>query len=550
MKVQQVNEDDILQLIPTNELSPRQQELRLEYLNESEPIYRFVREPISLNDVDWGKNRTGPNWWQHNRPFAIWRDNETLINLWYHHYGDEAEERSVNISLSNIALGFTVYGKTDEAIAETLTFLWSLKHQGEEASLQVNCFSMLEGDALSNFDFGAIRDDQLIRILESNPTRQLELEIGSWTPEQAKILATRSFPLKLKIVSARGGSWGTSVKVDGTVLVDELEKRNSLFGSLVISGAPGEATIFSRVNLIQLMNLEGILDKIEFFNIDPDCALVPFATKANSLQYTVEGCLIRPEDIHSVDIETKNLDLSLFVKEKDDRDGLLISFFNRAAQLGHFESLGISLTHFMAGDDTDTITRALVGAINSNSGLKHLKLGGFEFLFINQDGDLKKIFHTISQHDGLRTIDLQVYPPIIYAESEEEYERESKPYYSALERLLILNRNLVFYNHLGRRISNVAVIDNLYFYNEMVNLWKESGKFRSLLIIAALTQRAIANFQYTGRLLSNHTDMLCELVAGLIAEEIGDSAGSPLFENLFSFPTDRFVSSLKRKREC
>ena len=219
--------EDILELIPKDNLSQEQKDRGLDVLAEKLPIYKFSREPIHLDDIDWKKHKT----------IAIWRENDTVIHV-CDGLGMKfvSKERSFSFDLCHVgeryALQCAIYGKTDAAIAETATFFWCLKHPGQAyATLDVKYhFNFWSGDRNDNFDFAAIEPEQLAHIMDSNPTRRLALRSGAWSPEQSITFATRPYPVHLSTSNA------FALQDGGTAFVDALENRQTSFGALDFLG--------------------------------------------------------------------------------------------------------------------------------------------------------------------------------------------------------------------------------------------------------------------------------------------------------------------------
>ncbi|GAX17711.1 hypothetical protein FisN_10Lu429 [Fistulifera solaris] len=418
-----------------------------------------------------------------------------------------------------------IYGKTDTAVAETATWFWSLKDQTRKrAALRIHYALSSAAEGQRNFDFAILRPEQLTRILDANPTRQLQLEIGTWSAEQAIILATRPYPLDLVLVNG-DGSEVDSAHDDGTAFIDALVQQQSLFGSLSILWYSDEDMVISRFNLERLVNLE-VFDRLTIRYVDADSVLVAFAAKVKALQYSLHADLIDSDDFALLNIATKDLSLTLRLDEEVEIDGLLVSIFNRVAQLGQFESLGITLTHNgfyrIELEDPAAVAQALIGALNGNSRLTRLDLYNSESLFISVSRS-KEIFHAIGKLERLETLDLSIFPPVLDLDADEDgyrYELACQPYYCLVEELLCRNRNVVVYNGWDQKVTNRTTIDKLYvlnsFYNGSTKLTKKCTDLRFLLFRAALMKSASANIQYTGLLLSHHTDVLCEMAASLI----------------------------------
>jgi hypothetical protein len=509
------NKERLLEIIPEDQLSVSQKELRENWLGSGEiEIFQCSREPNHLDDFD-------RKFW--NMQIVIWRDNETFLCVFpcsYYRY--QMKQRSLYFTMGSVLgnrdnLYGAICGKTDEGIAETATFFWSLQHDEKGATLYVQDIfqhGLNAGEVRGNFDFTAFRPQQLTRILESNPTRQLVLKVGCWSPEQAKILATRTCPLNLQIDFGDHGDLGDrgNKDEDGTELVKMLEERQASFGCLEIGGGFYDGMDISRVNLERLTRLEWIIDKLRIYLLDTESVLLPFAAKVNALDYGIVDNHIQPNDFESLNIVTNNLELWFHSRDKDDLSDRLISFFNRVAQLGHFVRLGISIDSYKMVNDMESCVQALIGAINSNPQMTDLKVYGFDLLF-QHSPHWEALYHAIGEHKQLRTITL----------GDREYKEICQDFYSALERLLSRNRNVTVISITGKKITNDTSIDQLYalnhFYNGSLSLTEESVEMRPMLFAAAL-EKASASFQRTGLLLSQHTDVLWELVDGTNLEGV------------------------------
>ncbi|GAX16380.1 hypothetical protein FisN_10Hh404 [Fistulifera solaris] len=512
MASQQQKKDGLLELLPRDKLSKRQKELHRALLNGYTPTYRFLREPTRLDEFDW----------ENYRYHAIWRENETFICVIYGPYwGPEIRGRNVFFQLDNVGkvnLNCVIYGTNDAAIAETMSFFWSLKHpEHAQAALRISaCIHLPDFEAKCKFDFACLQADQLIQILEANPRRQLQFEPGTWTPEQAVILASRSFPMHL--IMAGDIQWDDYSKDDGGYLIETIANRQSSFGSLSLDLSRGNNTFIDRAFTEELIKLD-LLEKLTLGILNEELGLLPFSAKAKALNYTITHSAMQPNDFDSLDIAMKRIHLSISSFRQDDDAGVLfVAFFLRIAQLGHFEHLGISLKERGMMNDTESVVQALIHAINNNPRLTHLALGDLGVLF-SQGPHSDAIFHSFEKHEALRVINLEPYiPNILDGMTEDEYGHFCKPYYAALERLLSRNRNLVVLDSTDEKISNGTTIEKLYalnhFYSGSEKLIQESDEVRHLLVGRVLTERAFANFQYLGLLLSIYTDLLFEMVDG------------------------------------
>jgi hypothetical protein len=198
--------------------------------------------------------------------------------------------------------------------------------------------------------------------------------------------------------------------------------------------------------------------------------------------------------------------------------------------LGHFESLGLSLARYgreFDSEKSEHVADAIIGAIIANRKLASIDLSEIHFLFY-PTSFFDRILQSMEGHEGLRTVIVKAYP-FVYKNADYitdlRYDEDSfddssnEEDFSALERLLSRNRNIVVLDKYGEVCTNGSSIDELYalnrFYNGSASSLQESTFWRAPLISTALTTGALNNFQYTALLLSNHVDMLFDYVQAL-----------------------------------
>lgn len=250
---------------------------------------------------------------------------------------------------------------------------------------------------------------------------------------------------------------------------------------------------FSRSNLRRLFQLEISFDSLNVDFLNQECWLLPFSAKANALKYAV------------VASDTKDLNISVYLDDVDVWSVTLISFFNRVADLGHFERWHFSVNHrydrereLRDADNKNLVVDALIRAIKANPKLEYVDVSDAHWR-VSWNFYFRDIFNAMEEHTGLRTFIVNGLP--LYA-------------YGWLEQLLSRNWNITVCDRSGKRCTNGGSIDKLYllnaFYNGSTELVKEPPSARSLLVATALYESASKNFQYSALLLSNHTDMLCE----------------------------------------
>ncbi|GAX17698.1 hypothetical protein FisN_10Lu417 [Fistulifera solaris] len=496
---------EILEFIPSDKVPEQLEAFRLfvHRREEDVPLYKFLREPTHLHDVDW----------ENYGNLCIWRDNETVVCVGSRLYG-QYEERNVAFAISRSGeapknLFFTVYGRDNKAIAETATLFCSLKRVVEKNE---EFYSLIIANG-QNFDCEAFQPQQLAQILDANPTQEVNLVGLIFNEKQSIKLATRPFPLKLKLTDDLERR--LAFKDGGTAFIDAIQERQSPFGNLKFS-CYGRTLPLNSHALARLTRLEDKFESLKLSQVAADCALLPLSAKVQSLDYFIDFRNVQTGSFDQLDIAAKDLAVCIHsLGPNGDSTDRLISFLDRVAELGHFEQLKFAFgdTRFLK---LTPITEALIRVMKANKNLTHIDLGGVQYLF-EEAPHLENIFQALEENTGLlRTICVQ-YPP--------EYVRPDD--YSALEWLLLRNQNIEVVNSQGKRITNGSSIEKLYalhdFYRGSSSLVKDSDSLRSSLVVTTLTESSLANFQYTALLLADHADKLCELLDGFTLESVDDA---------------------------
>jgi hypothetical protein len=482
----------ILELIPNDKLSFEQKAFELHEGKEPFPFYKLLREPINFNDL---------NLQSHNK-CTIWRDNGTMICVGFMSFR-LYEGRKLAFRINDMHCA--IYGKQDAAIAETAIFLWSLKRLG--GGLYI--------DHCEIFSFAALSAEQFAKALDANPTQELMMYEVKLSTAQSVVLATRSYPLDLTFEENH-----SAFEDDGAAFITALERRQSSFGSLAMYW---EGDVYERMpylspeNLRRLCNLE-VFDKLTLdFLRDRALNFLPFAAKVNTLKYELDAVDIQPEDFDSLDIATKDLSFHLCLSNADNCDTIVISLLNRLASLGHFERLELAIYWYESDDnwgydDYNSIAEALIRVIAGNPKLSHLNLCKCDDVgfYMNH---MPAICNAMEEHNGLTTFIIREIDTM-----------HDGGVYDALARLLSRNRNITVVDAWGKRCSNGPQIDKLYalnaFYNRSAALVKLSSAARPSLVATAMTESASMDFHYTSRLLSNHTDVLCEFLSGVDLDRV------------------------------
>ena len=551
--MEETESDDVLLLecIPDKELSSEQRAFQRNRRASPFPMYRLLREPTRLDDFVRKTDNNGS---------CIWRENETIICIGLSAYM-QYDERNVccEIIIENgddeeSRRTFAIYGKTDMAIAETATFFWSLTHLEETPDcLQIK---MYESNFGRNFDFAKLKAAQLARILDANPNRCFDFHTGVFTKAQSVVLATRTYRLHLKLAAFPVRRAGLAFKDKGKAFVDALKKRTSSFGALGITGMS-----FSSANLERLLELEKIFEKLTVRLPEEDFVLPLFSAKVNALDYTIDMEYLEPEDFHSLDIVAKDLQLKIWIGGLRRWREILISFWDRVADLGHFERLSFSI-HTSLGftfATMVTVAESLVRAIRANPKLTCLNLSDNFLGSFNWTPHLQGILQAMEDRSSLRTfiVDIDKHRNLnLFGRRTAiiDFNTGGTFQYSWLERLLSRNRSITVLDGSGNAISNGSSIDKLYLLNRLYHgstklAKEESTSLRPSLMATALLENATKNFQHTALLLSSHTDMLCEFMKDAKLENTVSTGPEAAALPDSATPTRQRNDRSKRKRQ-
>ncbi len=113
------HDSDILEHLPNAQLSECQKALRVTMrvgMGRYMPMYQLLREPTRLEDLDC----------DHYYEVSIWRNNQTLLCVSPDMTEARYQHRFVCFDIDRVGqstLQCAIFGQTDEAIAETATWL-------------------------------------------------------------------------------------------------------------------------------------------------------------------------------------------------------------------------------------------------------------------------------------------------------------------------------------------------------------------------------------------------------------------------------------------
>ncbi|GAX13005.1 hypothetical protein FisN_2HuN07 [Fistulifera solaris] len=280
---------------------------------------------------------------------------------------------------------FYIIGKSDDAIAQTAAYFLNL----EESTLKNNPYLLVRFNR-TDFDFRAAGDQCLQRLMDTVPSFQMELNAIKLSVAQSVALATRPQPMWLYMSEC-------IFEDKGTAFVDALKMRTAAFGSLAI-----DCDALNDENLKLLLDLE-VLDHLELPILENDeLALLPLTAKVESLDYCIFSASALDTDLSVLNIVAKKLCLSVGIEDEFFPTDLMVSFWRRVAELGHFLELDIKFygSNF---ELPDYVVQELIRAAHSNINLQVLCLSDCEEEPF-WGPYLQKLFNGLKDHKRLRTL--------------------------------------------------------------------------------------------------------------------------------------------------
>jgi hypothetical protein len=357
--------------------------------------------------------------------------------------------------------------------------------------------------------------EQLAQILDANPKRKVIFSRSGFNAEQSVVLATRPQLLDVSFIQEFAFLDG------GAAFVDALEERQSSFGSLHLSCGLHVAAL-SDYHLKRLLQLEYCFEFLKITFPRPECALLPFSAKVNVLDFWVDASFCKAEDFQSLNIVPMDLSVTFLMEYDDKWDDLLIAFFDRLSELGHFERLSFSVNYryylddglqhedMFAFDDVPPVVDALIRAIHANPKLSYLNLGQSHWR-VNFTPHLQRIFEAVERHGSILTLVVQGGTSADIAEDDESDEdsedgRLRKVHefdFAWLKQLLSRNRHITVLDNSGNKCTNGSSIDR-----QSESLLQESTDLRPGLVAMLIFDHALTNFQHIALLLSHHADTI------------------------------------------
>ena len=345
------------------------------------------------------------------------------------------------------------------------------------------------------FDFRAAGTPCLTRIFQVASLRSVAFTNIRLNARQLTTLATRPHPIWLTFSYCQFEDQGSS-------FVNALEKRASSFGSLEFKGRMS-LTIGT---LKRIFELNYVIEELGLPCLNPEFVLLPFSAKVRQLDYEIRTSTLSEAELQSLQIVTRQLCIRIGDVERDTfPTNVVLSFFQRVAELGHFVELKVK---FLFNDDEfdipDSVVQQVIRAANANSNLQILDLTT-EDEEVAWDPHVGTLLDGLKDHKGLCLLKLEV--------DEEAFGHE----FVHLRQLLSYNRNIevvdelkCWYTDDGSMIGKLHGLNRIY--RGSAGLVVMSLSVRSSLVATALLESAASDFQRSALVLSNHVDALFDLI--------------------------------------
>ena len=450
---------------------------------EEVSTYTLLRDPFSLDELN-----------EYGSCMAIWRENETLTYVVPRDSDDRplltSGKRYLSLNFGGTGPSIKVFGEKEDAVAETVAYFMRLESPSQESrGIEICSYGR-------NYNLRAAGTRWLAHMLDVDPSREVEFEEITRSAEQCTVLVTRSHPLRLTF-------WECMFEDGGTALVDALERRESSFGALNF-----QSTVLDDDNMRRLLRVNTIGHLGLSLLDDTELALLVFSAPVDSLEYDIYLSSLSEADFQRLNITTKKLTLNMHHEGETFPTETVVAFYRRVAEIGHFVELGgeLNLDAAAAGKVVpEIIEEEQFRAVLANSNLQVLDLSGCE---LDWGLHLGRLFEDYKDHKDLHTIKLSVSDEV----------RVFGPQFSILRQLLSQNRNITFKltENDGTVYSDGDLVHTLYalnrFYRGSASLLIDPPPERPSLVTTALEESAANDFQRSALLLSNHTEVLCELV--------------------------------------
>ncbi len=428
------------------------------------PLYKFLRAPSAIEELKPYSTGQGG--------VLVWMDNGTLA---YINNGGRFPPPTRFTKFFELHPGvcIRIHGDSDDAILETANFFGTLESFQKQIEISYK----------NNLDFDDARAEQLALIMDKNQTRKICFIGTKLNSALSAMIATRPYPVNLYLENA---------SIDEDAFLKHFQGRTTPFGSLTSEKSLATSllkTIFHQLNLFEHFLIN---------RLPNDLILQLLSAPVKSVGFTV-GEENKDLDLMAADILPKDIRIQT-IYEAAFPTTFMLSFLRRVAQLGHLESLELSLRE----DDPIPVEAgmALLGLLGASKNLKSLRLP----VSVNalDDQFIKDLFDVIENHGRLTVFSTSVYPTKL------------DPQFKWLKHLMQRNRRVHVTDNYGLDWKYDRELEKLYALNRFLHgshmVTKEPLSIRTLVLVTARTYGAVNHFQRAATLLGDQADILCEIL--------------------------------------
>ncbi len=455
------NPNSLLALILPSELQANQ--FPVTEKGKEWPLYKFLRAPSTIEELKPYSTGHGG--------VLVWMDNGTLT---YINNGGRFPPPTRFAKFFELHSGvcIRILGDLDDAILETATFFGTLESFQKQIEISYK----------NNLDLDDARAEQLALIMDKNQTRKICFIGAKLNSAVSAMIATRPYPVNLYLETA---------SIDNDAFLKHFQGRTTPFGSLSSEQSLATSlfkTIFHQLNLFEHFRVN---------RLPNDLILQLLSAPVKSAGFTV-GEENKDLDLMAADIVPKDIRIQTLYEAFPTT--FMLSFLRRVAQLGHLESLELSLyEHDLIPVE---VGMALLGLIGASKNLKSLKLPVTGNVL--DDQFIKDLFDVIENHEGLTVFSISTYPTKL------------DPQFKWLKHLMQQNRRLHVTDEPGTNWKYDRELDKIYALNRFLRgshmVTKEPLSIRTLVLQTALTYGAVNHFHRAASLLADQADILCEIL--------------------------------------
>jgi hypothetical protein len=282
--------------------------------------------------------------------------------------------------------------------------------------------------------------------------------------------------------------------------------------SLTLEGETG----LEEENLRFLLRSEKV-QKLTLPQLDEDIVMLPFSAKVDHLDYEIKSSALLDGDVQSLNIVTQKLGFTIFEEGDAFPVEATLAFLRRLATLGHFVELKIRFTFDddeMEVEIPDCVVQEVIRTALANPKLQVLDLTSCDDDIVSWERHVETLLQGLKDHKKLRTLKINV--------DEDAFGSD----YSLLRQFLTDNRNVTVMNEEDEIYTDEADIDELYslnrFYRGSADLVVTPSSERLSLVATALMETFSSDFQCSALLLSDHADVLYDLVHDVRVDELED----------------------------